>query len=84
MSLSDEILAKLIGGSSRTTSRSTTVSESVISALSTCRTDEQTPQHTPAAILDSETRETRPESVQSTSTVVRSEDMDGPSNSPQT
>ncbi|XP_068758457.1 fibrous sheath-interacting protein 1-like [Montipora capricornis] len=84
VSLSDEILAKLIGGSSRTTSRSTTVSESVISALSTCRTDEQTPQQTPAAILDSETRETRPESVQSTSTLVRSEDMEGRSNSQET
>ena len=66
--LSDDILARLIDVSSRTTSRSTTVSESVMSALSSTRPvdemilEEEEPPT--LAILDS-TYDTRTDSKQS-------------------
>ena len=81
--MSEEILAKLIGGNSRTTSRSTTVSESVLSALSSCRTDDETPQHTAVAIRDhTEKSEARSDGVQSTSTVVTNENIEDRSHNP--
>ncbi|RMX44339.1 hypothetical protein pdam_00024617 [Pocillopora damicornis] len=69
--LSEEILARLIDVSSRTTSRSTTVSESVMSALSSARPGEEMIQEEDEtamlAILDDENSENvRPDSAQST------------------
>ena len=69
--LSEEILARLIDVSSRTTSRSTTVSESVMSALSSARPGEEMIQEEDEtavlAILDDENSEdARPDSAQST------------------
>lgn len=68
--LSEEILARLIDVSSRTTSRSTTVSESVMSALSSARPGEEMIQEEDEtamlAILDDENSENaRPDSAQS-------------------
>ncbi|XP_022803547.1 uncharacterized protein LOC111340893 [Stylophora pistillata] len=69
--LSEEILARLIDVNSRTTSRSTTVSESVMSALSSARPGEEMIQEEDEtallAILDDEnSKDTRPHSTQST------------------
>ena len=69
--LSEEILARLIDVSSRTTSRSTTVSESVMSALSSARPGEEMikeeDETAVLAILDDENSESaRPDSAQST------------------
>jgi len=76
--LSDEILAKLIGSSSRTTSRSTTVSESVMSALSSARIadeaiKEEESHHTSAILHGSS--DTKSASKQSSHTIVSTEDF---------
>lgn len=77
VSLSEEILAKLIGSNSRTTSRSTTVAESVMRALSSARTTGETikEEEFTLAILDSDTRS---DSKQSTDTIVSIEDSVNP------
>ena len=77
VSLSEEILAKLIGSNSRTTSRSTTVAESVMRALSSARTTSETikEEEFTLAILDSDTRS---DSKQSTDTIVSIEDSVNP------
>ncbi|KAK2553948.1 Fibrous sheath-interacting protein 1 [Acropora cervicornis] len=72
--LSDEILAKLIGDSSRTTSHSNTISESVISALSSSRSQETTPIQTPASIEDNQTNYARSDIIRSASAVDTRED----------
>lgn len=72
--LSDEILAKLIGDSSRTTSYSNTISESVISALSSSRSQETTPIQTPASIEDNQTNYARSDIIRSASAVDTRED----------
>lgn len=69
--LSEEILARLIDVSSRTTSRSTTVSESVMSALSSARPGgemiQEEDETAMLAILDDENSENaRPDSAQNT------------------
>ena len=86
--LSEDILARLIDVSSRTTSRSTTVSESVMSALSSTRTademifEEEEPPT--LAILDGN-NDKRTESIQSShrSSVTPDDQNDNRANSQQ-
>ena len=72
--MSEEILAKLIGSSSRTTSRSTTISERVVSVLSSARTVDETPTGT-ASAMDGKT-DTRFVNKEGSCAVVSSEDSE--------